>query len=280
MDITQNTQGEGVILKPLSSEEEAKLLKSRLRKACFTLNNWKPEEFTQLLKVFKNRSIKYVIGKEVADSGTPHLQGYVEFGRQYSHKQCREMIPRAHIERAKGTRKQNVVYCSKEGNFVTNFPVDLHIKLMKKYADVVWKPWQQKIIDIVDGPTDDRKIYWFHEDTGNVGKSFLTKYLFLKYDAIIGSGKKNDIFNQILTWMAQECHDQMSPTLILLDVPRHNIGYINYGAIEEIKNGLMYSGKYEGGCCAFESPKVIIFANSMPDTSTMSKDRWIVERIN
>lgn len=246
----------------------------RLRKACFTLNNWTESELTQILTYFAD--MKYIIGKEIGESKTPHLQGYVEFGRQYSFKQIKEMIPRAHIEKPKGTREQNIKYCSKEGNVVSTFPLDLDQQILQEYAEIKWRPWQEMVIDIVEGETSPRSVHWFWEETGNVGKSFLTKYLYLKYGAIIGTGKKADIFNQIATWMAEKHNKNKSPELILLDIPRTNIKFICFDAIEQIKNGFFHSGKYEGKNCVYKYPKIIIFANSKPDTSKMSKDRWEV----
>ena len=109
--------------------------KSRLRKCCFTLNNYTDEEFTQLLKVLDG--MKFIIGKEVGESGTPHLQGYVEFGRQLSFKQVKEMIgERAHIERARGNRKQNVAYCEKEGDVVSTFPLPRRLRILQSYQDI------------------------------------------------------------------------------------------------------------------------------------------------
>lgn len=67
--------------------------------------------------------------------------------------------------------------------------------------------------------------------------------------------------------------------LIVVDCPRSQQDYINYGAIEQIKNGLIFSGKYEGTQLVFNSPHVIVFANEPPDYSKMSMDRWNVVQI-
>lgn len=47
---------------------------ARYSRFCFTLNNWTQEEYEDLT----SRQVKWmVIGKEVGDNGTPHLQGCV-----------------------------------------------------------------------------------------------------------------------------------------------------------------------------------------------------------
>lgn len=69
------------------------------------------------------------------------------------------------------------------------------------------------------------------------------------------------------------------PEIVLLDIPRYNKEFTNYGVLEELKNGMIYSGKYEGGLCVFRSPHVIVFSNSKPDKNIMSKDRWNIVNI-
>jgi len=66
----------------------------------FTLNNYTPEEVESL----KICGSKYLIfGKEIGDSGTPHLQGYMWFPTLKSLKQVKSINPRAHWEQQKGS---------------------------------------------------------------------------------------------------------------------------------------------------------------------------------
>jgi len=57
-----------------------------------------------------------IYGKEVASTGTPHLQGYVRFRTLHTLSGVRKLFPTSHLEPAKGDVIQNVTYCSKEGD--------------------------------------------------------------------------------------------------------------------------------------------------------------------
>lgn len=63
---------------------------------------------------------KYLIaGKEIGNSGTPHIQGFVIFDNSVSALTAKNRIcARAHIEVARGTSDQAAEYCKKDGDFV------------------------------------------------------------------------------------------------------------------------------------------------------------------
>lgn len=257
--------------------------RARARKWCITLNNYTDAEYEHMVKELS--SYKYVIGKEVGAEGTPHLQAYFEWTNQIDFSKVKKLFPRAHIEKAKGSTEQNLDYCSKEGDYVTNIerkPVKVKLDrrgmMLATYERVVWKDWQQEVIDIVGTLPDSRTIHWFYEGEGNVGKSYLAKYLVLKYNAIICSGKATDVFNQVNVWMNNN-EDKLGPELVVLDCPRCMADYVSYQAIECLKNGMLYSGKYEGGVCIFPPPHVICFSNHMPDMGELSRDRWHIVHI-
>lgn len=87
----------------------------RARAWCFTLNNYSEEEYEKITKL----SCKYlVVGKEVGDSGTPHLQGYVEFDNPRMLTGVKKIIgDRVHLEVRLGTALQASDYCKKDGDF-------------------------------------------------------------------------------------------------------------------------------------------------------------------
>lgn len=87
---------------------------SKFRNLCFTLNNWGADE----LKLLKEYDASYiVIGKEVGENGTPHLQGYLEVSNPRSFSAIKKKFPRCHFEQRRGTAKQAADYCKKDGDF-------------------------------------------------------------------------------------------------------------------------------------------------------------------
>lgn len=92
---------------------------SRGRRFCLTLNNWTEEEYSSILKHMNTKPF-WIIGKEVGESGTPHLQIYFESKNPMTFKTIKNWNNRLHIEKANGNRRQNYEYCSKDNDFKTN----------------------------------------------------------------------------------------------------------------------------------------------------------------
>lgn len=245
-----------------------------VRKCCFTLNNPSNTRIQDIIEKCQLRGYLYCIGEEVGDKGTPHLQGYIEFPAPKKWTTVQNLFnKKAHIEKAKGTRKQNLTYCKKDGKFHSNFPVPLKEQILAKYEDVEWYDWQKKIIALHDEPAGDRKIVWVTDYVGNRGKSFLTRYMVVKFNIILADGKKADVFHQIAKRLEDVDNEDVFD-MVILDIPRHNQEFINYGLLEQLKNGCIMSGKFEGGVFVFPSPHVIVMSNELPDYTKFSQDRW------
>lgn len=91
---------------------------AKIQRVCFTLNNYDDVDIEDCDKLMQGAAYA-IVGKEVGECGTKHLQGFVNFGRKNrkSFMAIKAMIPRAHIEIAKGSDEDNRKYCSKEGDF-------------------------------------------------------------------------------------------------------------------------------------------------------------------
>lgn len=84
------------------------------RSYCFTINNYSADDENKLI----NFPCRYMIyGREIGEGGTPHLQGYVEFDAPKRMGAVSKMLPRAHLEKRRGTRDQARDYCMKEHDF-------------------------------------------------------------------------------------------------------------------------------------------------------------------
>jgi hypothetical protein len=84
--------------------------------------------------------------------------------------------------------------------------------LLKEYEDVLWKPWQQDLLAILESEPSDRTIRWYVDLKGNNGKSFLTTYLMASGQAtLVGQGKKVDMAYLLSKGMAKT---------IIFDLPR------------------------------------------------------------
>jgi len=83
---------------------------------CFTINNYTDDDIAALDVL---PCIYMIIGFEIGDEETPHLQGYVEFEKNVRFNRCKTLLGgRAHIESRKGSREQARDYCKKDGDFV------------------------------------------------------------------------------------------------------------------------------------------------------------------
>jgi hypothetical protein len=84
---------------------------------CFTINNYTSAEYDL---VCATESVYLVVGKEVGESNTPHLQGFVIFQarKRLSAVKALPGFSRAHLEVARGTSQQAKEYCLKEGDFI------------------------------------------------------------------------------------------------------------------------------------------------------------------
>lgn len=237
----------------------------------FTLNNYTEQEYTDLITFLNSApDCKYIIGKEVGEKGTPHLQGYIEFGKKQRFSENKAINKRINFSMAISNREDNVKYCSKEGNYVVKgFKVNKPLKLIKEN---MLYDWQKEIIKIVEKEPDDRTIYWIWSEKGKMGKTQFAKYLSYHYGGIPLDGSKNNVL-----YVAAE-HDVELYTFILSRSQRLNAE--TYECIEKIKDGYYMNGKYEGKPIIRNPPHIFIFANCEPDFLALSEDRWVVKNVD
>jgi len=242
---------------------------------CMTLNNPTEDELEQLSSISSQFCKFAIVSLEVGDAGTPHLQGYIEFKKKSRPKSVFQFTDRISWEKAKGTKFQNWTYCTKDGNIKLQIGEGFEPEYK---IDLVLKPWQEKIVEIIKSEPDDRSIYWFWESEGGIGKTVFQKWCFQNFqNCIVLSGKAADMKNGVIQYMQK--NDNRYPKLVFINLPRSCKGFMSYTGMEEIKDMFFYSGKYEGGMVCGRNPHVMVFANEPPDYDKMSANRWKVTEI-
>lgn len=134
------------------------------------------------------------------------------------------------------------------------------------------QPWESTLKSIVGDSVDPRSIHWFVDTIGETGKTVNAKDLYFNHNAFYCTGgKAQDIFfaydNQpivLFNLVASSCSDTQQ--------------YL-YKVLEEFKDGIFTSGKYQSCNKAFKIPHVIVFSNEFPDESKMKKSRIVTHNI-
>lgn len=287
---------------------------------CFTLNNYSDEDVERLNNLVDTEDrVEYLIyGKELAASGTPHLQGFVVFGQRTRLVMVKAIIgSNPHVEVARNVNA-SVEYCKKDGEWVEfgsrsskqgtrsdleEFKTAVkggmlslseirehHSDVYAKYhrfcleyiddnypknviPDHELRPWQVSLKTLLEQPADRRKIIFVVDEVGNSGKSWFAHY----YTRLIGDegqvmlpGKKADMAYALKPGLK----------VLFLDAPRSKQGeFIQYDFLEDLKNGYVFSTKYESRIKSYEPMHVVVNMNESPDRTKLSEDRYKVINI-
>jgi Putative viral replication protein len=288
---------------------------SRSKSWCFTLNNYDDPAQERVRALVPNTEF-LIYGREVGETGTPHLQGFVRFKNRLRFNQVAALLPGCHLSVARDVYKASD-YCRKDGDFeefgelpakasgkrsdidffkesVDNGNVlsledamsfhtavyakyprfvreYLELKLTKKEEIDLYplKDWQALVYDDIERSVDKRKIIFIVDVKGNSGKTWFAKYClrFKSNVQYMRSGKKADM-----------AHEFCSQTKVLfVDVCRSKQAeYLQYDFLEEVKDGMLFSPKYESRVKKFCPPHVIVLMNEQPDMTKLSEDRYDV----
>lgn len=187
--------------------------------------------------------------------------------------------PRLHWEPSRSIHN-SVAYCTDpekrapqgrlwvEGFTVTSDPPAFVIKPTEFYA------WQTALIQELQGPPHPRRITWYLDELGGSGKTAISKYITTTLPGALffSGGSFRDISHAVIK-------SSFDPKVVVVNLPRSCEGKISYGALEAIKDGIIQSGKYEGGTRIYAPPHLIVMANFMPDMKQLSLDRWEIREL-
>ena len=142
--------------------------------------------------------------------------------------------------------------------------------------NIEFKPWQISVLEEVKIPTK-RKIIWVVGKSCGEGKTWLQNYIEYKYgDRRVVSGislqTKSGHIAHALTK-----HPLATADIFLFNIPKSvdTSTEINYEMLESIKDGKLFSSKYDSQRIKVNTPNIVmVFSNDEPNTSKLAKDRW------
>lgn len=288
----------------------------RSRNWCFTLNNYSQAEEYDIQGI-ECRYVTY--GRETGSMcETPHLQGFICWDSQKTFTSVSKKLgSRCHIEPMKSTLAAAIAYCHKEDpapyqngdkpvtpsdkgqackdlfkgvwlaakeGRLDDIPEKLrivHIRniehIREKYGaskpvcpEIELKDWQVELCDKLAGEPDPRKILIYVDHKGGAGKTTLSKYLINKFDGVemYSSAASKDIACAVVC-----------PKIALFDFARCNDN-IPWNAVEKVKDGIVFSSKYESHNKFFPTPHVVCFMNADLYVGKLSEDRLDVTTLS
>ena len=242
----------------------------------FTWNN-PPDSWAEQLRAKFSEADKYVCQMETGESGTPHIQGYVEWRRRKRFGALVRLLPGAHVEKCNNA-KAAAAYCQKvESRSGDTIRKGVRKALVDKIAGKLF-PWQLDLDTVLDSDPDDRTILWYSDPKGASGKTSYVRHWLIQHPktALMVSGKASDIKCGVKLILDQG----QDVEVVFFCFARTLQEFVSYQAIEEVKDALFFSGKYEGGVVLFNPPHVVCFANFEPRYEALTHDRWSIHHLS
>lgn len=264
---------EGNTIPPPGSVKKSKFKENPCKKWYFTVFNYTEDMISSMCSKCSKENVKYIFGREICpDTKKPHLQCFCEFPKKMRWRTVfKDILPDdVHRGPCKGTFMDNFNYCSKDGNYHTNIKM-LNVKRHVQCLRSELRPWQKDAVDLIEEcGNNDRTILWFNDYDGNNGKSFLARWLVNEYNAMMTQGSKRHVLS--CAFNNPNCR------LYIFDVPRVVGNSVSYETMENLRNGLFFSGFGDstGMVNLGFSPIICVFANEYPDPRKLSMDRWKV----
>lgn len=183
-----------------------------------------------------------------------------------------------HLSITSNENKNNNFYVLKEETRVDGpFTNENEIFIPKDVEKMkILRPWQKKLIDMLS-TYDERQVDIIYDETGNIGKTSLVRYMMCFKDAemLPFCNDYKDIMRMTFDIGPKKCY--------LIDMPRAiNKDKLSqfFAGIETLKSGYCYDDRYKFQRRLFDKPRVCVFTNTKPDLNYLSKDMWKIWEIS
>jgi len=239
---------------------------------CFTLNNYTSNNYDDILNI-KNKYL--IVGKEIGECGTPHLQGFCQFKNPL----IKPPLP-GHYEPCKGTPAQNIAYCSKEGKFL-EFGVRPMDQQSKGKAEK--RRWEDARTAAKEGRLDDvpadiyvrnystiKRIALDHQKKPVDVSSLDNEWI----HGVTGCGKSKSvrerfpdayIKNQNKWW----CGYQGEETVIIDDLHQSWVGVT---ALKTWADHYAFMAEHKGGSSYIRPKRIIVTSNYIPEEVFLNRN--------
>lgn len=243
----------------------------------------KAEGYTHevLIAAFGKCCKKFTFQLEKGEGGFVHYQCRISLIKKKTQNECIKSLTNAglggfHVSPSStNSLKGDDFYACKEDTRVEGPWTDKdekrpELKTVSKMDAGGLLPWQADLLGHVQ-EYDDRKIHIVVDRQGNIGKSAFCKYVWAKK---LGQPVPPMTTAEDLTQfvMCMGTH-----RLYVIDMPRamKKKGlYGLYSGIENVKNGMLFDKRYKGVFKYIDEPNIIVFTNTPPKLSYLSRDRW------
>lgn len=245
-----------------------------------TINNPNRALLDTWLQWLQEEADKWVFQLEEGEEGTPHFQMAVRWKTKKRLSTIKNMeeargLDLGHWEKAKEWEAL-VKYCQKNegrlaGPWLHGVPRIRERKALPEAAG-----WQKEVLDMVMMEPDDRTVHWWWSDEGAIGKTTMCKILVRHHGAILVNGRTCDMACALNSYVQKWDN---GPPIVVVNLSRGQGNRLSYGGLEGIKDGLLFSSKYESTQIDIDSPHVFVFANEPPRYGELSEDRWDVRKV-
>ncbi len=128
--------------------------------------------------------------------------------------------------------------------------------------------WQQDLEDHLAEEPNDREIRFYVDNEGGKGKSWFVRYYLSKYPEttqMLSIGRRDDLAHVV----------KIQTKVFLVLVPKNQMEYLQYSVLEQIKDRLVFSPKYNSEVKRLlHTPHVVVFSNEDPDYDKLTEDRY------
>lgn len=166
-------------------------------------------------------------------------------------------------------REEHSNICAKFPGYVSSYVND-RVSMGIKVPSYQLYQWQADLHRKLILSPDPRKITFVVDPVGNKGKTWYALYYCQLHDnaQVLVMGPQRDMAHVL----------NVTSRVVFVDCTRSKVELLNYDFLENVKNGYVFSPKYDSHIKRMLTPHLVVMMNQMPDMARLSPDRYdIVE---